>query len=333
MNTIFSGIQPTGNLHLGNYLGAITNWVKLQLEFNCIYCIVDLHAITVYQDPLSLKSNTREVAATLIAAGIDAKKSIIFNQSQVPAHSELAWIFNCISKLGWLNRMTQFKDKVGKNREKASSGLFVYPNLMAADILLYKASHVPVGDDQKQHLELTRDIAISFNSQYKINHFPIVEPIIIGEATRVMSLRDGMKKMSKSDSSDFTRINICDSPDQIASKIRKAKTDSDPIPDNIDGLINRPEASNLIGIFAELLGSTKLEIINQYSGSHFSKFKESLVEIMVEKLTPISTEMLRLLKYPDEIDNIILEGSKKANDLAKPVLKETKEIIGFLSSY
>ncbi len=331
MNKIFSGIQPTGNLHLGNYLGAIRNWVDLQASYNCIYCIVDLHAITTYQDPKLLNENVRNAAAALIASGIDINKSILFNQSRVSSHAELAWVFNCVSKLGWLNRMTQFKDKAGKNREKASAGLYVYPNLMAADILAYKATHVPVGDDQKQHLELTRDIALSFNDSYGIDFFPKVEPLILGEATRVMSLRDGLKKMSKSDQSDFTRINITDTNDLIYSKIKKAKTDSLPVPNSEDELLGRPEAKNLLGIFAALKNVSRTKIIQEYGGGAFSVLKEEIAECMIELLKPINDQMQYLLNDKAELDAILKIGSEKASEISKPIIEEVKKIVGFIN--
>ena len=278
MNRIFSGVQPTGNLHLGNYLGAIRNWVRLQDDYACIFCVVDLHAITQWQEPAELRASTREVTAGMIAAGIKPERCILFNQSQVSAHAELAWIFNCVARMGWLNRMTQFKEKAGKHRENASAGLYVYPNLMAADILLYKATHVPVGEDQKQHLELCRDIAQKFNNDYKVAFFPLIEPIILGEASRVMSLRDGTKKMSKSDPSDYSRINMTDTADAIAQKIRKAKTDPDPLPGDPVELVNRPEAANLVGIYAALADLATAEVCLRYDGAMFSKFKEELAE-------------------------------------------------------
>ena len=331
MNRIFSGIQPTGNLHLGNYLGAIKNWVDLQESYECIYCIVDMHAITVPHQPSELKNNTREVTASLIAAGIDPKRSVVFNQSKVSAHAELAWIFNCISKLGWLNRMTQFKDKSGKNRENVSAGLYVYPNLMAADILLYHATHVPVGEDQKQHLELTRDIANSFNDTYGGKFFPLVEPLIFGVAPRVMSLRDGNKKMSKSDQSDFTRINLIDDAETIVLKLQKARTDPDPLPESVEGLNNRAEASNLVGIYAGLSNSTKENVISEHGGSQFSSFKKSLADLAIESLSPITSEMRKLMKDVDAIDEILKDGSERAEEIAEPILAETKKIVGFLN--
>ena len=330
MNRIFSGIQPTGNLHLGNYLGAIRNWVALQADYECIYCIVDLHAITMRQDPVELCANTREVAASLLASGIDPEASIVFNQSQVAAHAELAWIFSCVARLGWLNRMTQFKEKAGKDRENASVGLYAYPTLMAADVMVHKATHVPVGEDQKQHLELTRDIAQSFNSQYGVDCFPLVEPLIFGAATRVMSLRDGSAKMSKSDPSDNSRINLTDAPDLIARKIRRARTDPDPLPGAPAGLEGRPEAANLVGIFAALADASPADICRRFDGAPFSRFKEELTELAVAELTPITTEMNRLLAAPDHVDQVLREGAERARAIAEPVLAEVHDIVGFL---
>ena len=287
MDRIFSGIQPTGDLHLGNYLGALRNWVALQHDYQCIYCMVDMHAITVWQDPKELTASTREVTAGLIAAGLDPDHNVLFNQSAVPAHAELAWIFNCVARLGWLNRMTQFKEKAGKNRENASVGLYAYPNLMAADILVYKATHVPVGEDQKQHLELTRDIAQKFNNDYGVDYFPLTEPLILGEATRVMSLRDGNNKMSKSDPSENSRINMTDGTDEISRKIRKAKTDPEPLPGDPNGLEGRPEAGNLIGIYAALSDQSAADVCAKFEGAQFSKFKEELTELAVSVLGPV----------------------------------------------
>ena len=331
MNRIFSGVQPTGNLHLGNYLGAIRNWVSLQVEYECIYCVVDLHAITVAQDPTELRSSTREVAASLLAAGIDANTSILFNQSQVSAHAELAWIFNCVARLGWLNRMTQFKEKAGKNRENASVGLYAYPNLMAADVLAYKATHVPVGEDQKQHLELCRYIGQAFNSQYGVEFFPLTEPLIFGEATRVMSLRDGTSKMSKSDASDNTRINLTDPPDLIAKKIRRAKTDPEPLPGTPHGLESRPEAANLIGIFAALRNESLEKACQRFDGAQFSKFKEELADLAIAELAPITTEMRRLMDDPGYVDSVLRDGAERAEKLAEPIVREAQEIVGFLT--
>jgi tryptophanyl-tRNA synthetase len=327
---IFSGIQPTGNLHLGNYLGAIRNWVNLQSDFDCLYCMVDMHAITQWQDPKELTGTTREVTAGLLAAGIDAKRCIVFNQSQVAAHTQLAWIFNCVARLGWLNRMTQFKEKAGKHRENASVGLYDYPVLMAADILVYKATHVPVGDDQKQHLELTRDIAQKFNNDFGVDYFPMVEPLIFGEATRVMSLRDGSKKMSKSDPSDFSRINLTDGPDTIADKIRKARTDPHPLPESVAELEARPEANNLVAIYAALTNETREVALQRFAGKLFSDFKKELVDVAVEQLGKIGTEMQRLLADPAEIDAVLRDGARRANAIAAPIIDEVREIVGFL---
>jgi tryptophanyl-tRNA synthetase len=327
---IFSGVQPTGNLHLGNYLGAIRNWVRLQEEYQCLYCVVDLHAITVFQQPDELRQSIREVTASLIAAGVDPKSSILFNQSQVAAHAELAWVFCCIARMGWLNRMTQFKEKAGKNRENASVGLYAYPNLMAADILVYKATHVPVGEDQKQHLELTRDIAQKFNSDYGVDFFPLTEPLIYGGATRVMSLRDGTRKMSKSEPSDASRINMTDDADSIAKKFRKAKTDPQPLPETVEGLEGRPEADNLITIYAGLADITRAEACVQFGGQQFSAFKPELVDVAVEKLTPIAAEMRRLLDDPASIDHVLKEGAEKARALCEPILDEVYDIVGLL---
>ena len=332
---IFSGIQPTGNLHLGNYLGAIKNWVNLQTDIFSIFSIVDLHAITVPQDPSQLKSSTHEVTAAIIASGIDPKKAVIFNQSSVKEHSELAWIFNCVCRIGWLNRMTQFKEKAGKNRENATVGLYGYPVLMAADILLYKATHVPVGDDQKQHIELARDIASSFNSMFasdkKENFFSLPEPQIFGQATRVMSLRDGTKKMSKSDVSDASRINLTDTKDQILNKIKKAKTDPYPLPDSIEELSTRPEALNLLNIFSSLSNQSIDQTLKQFSGQGFSSFKPKLIELAIETLNPISFEMRKLLNDTNEIDKVLREGADNARKIAEPVLKDVKNLVGFIT--
>lgn len=326
----FSGAQPSGNMHLGNYLGAFRNWVKLQDDFECIYCVVDMHAITVWQDPADLKAQVREAAAAYIAAGVDPTKSILFNQSRVSGHAELAWIFNCVARIGWLNRMTQFKDKAGKNREKASAGLYVYPNLMAADILLYKATHVPVGEDQKQHLELTRDIAQKFNNDYGLELFPLVEPVIQGEGTRVMSLRDGTKKMSKSDPSEYSRINLNDDADTIAQKIRKAKTDAELLPVKADLLEGRAEAQNLVGIYAALTDMTRDQVCAEYEGKGFGDFKKALTDVAVAKLAPITEEMARLQKDTAYIDSVLAEGGERASAIADPILKEVKRAVGFL---
>ena len=330
MQRIFSGVQPTGNLHLGNYLGAVRNWVRLQEQYECIFCMVDQHAITVWQDPKELTHNTREVAAGMIAAGVDPEKNVLFNQSTVPAHAQLAWVFNCVARMGWLNRMTQFKEKAGKHKENASVGLFAYPNLMSADILIYKATHVPVGEDQKQHLELARDTAQKFNSDYGVEFFPLPEPLIFGAATRVMSLRDGSKKMSKSDESDYSRINMTDDADTIALKIRKAKTDLFPMPEAVEGLEERPEASNLLGIYAALSDRDKVEVLHQFAGRQFSEFKQELVDLAVSVLGPINAEMKRLMADPGHIDSILRQGAQRANALAEPILKDVYDIVGFL---
>jgi tryptophanyl-tRNA synthetase len=338
---VFSGVQPTGNLHLGNYLGAITKFVALQAEHDCLYCVVDLHAITVFQDPEELAKNTREVTAAFIASGIDPERHIVFNQSQVSGHAELAWIFNCVARIGWLNRMTQFKEKAGKDRENASAGLFVYPNLMAADILLYHATHVPVGEDQKQHLELARDIAQKFNNDfaetiaregYPGGFFPLPEPLITGPATRVMNLRDGTKKMSKSNESDMTRINLTDDADAIAKKIRKAKTDPEPLPSEVKGLEARPEAHNLVGIYAGLADTSKEAVLREFGNAPFLKFKDALAELASSRLTPIGDEMRRLMADPVEIDRILAEGARRAHAIADPILAKTKDIVGFIRS-
>jgi len=326
---VFSGVQPTGNLHLGNYLGAIKNFVDLQNKFECVYCIVDLHAITNRQDPKELKSNILETIAAFVASGLDPEKNIIFNQASVSAHSELAWIFNCVARIGWMNRMTQFKEKAGVNKENASVGLLVYPNLMAADILIYKATHVPVGQDQKQHLELTRDIAKKFNNDFKCrNYFPIVEPLIPKEISRVMSLRDGKKKMSKSEDSDQSRVNLKDDKDIIDKKIKKAKTDNNPIPTEINGLENRDEAKNLISIYASLNGMKVSEVLKEFGGKNFSTFKSKLSESIIEKICPIGTEIKKLLKDKSYLDKILEKGAKRADLIAKNNLKEIYEIIG-----
>ena len=329
---IFSGVQPTGNLHLGNYLGAIKNFVKLnnEKENSCIFCVVDLHAITTKQDPLELKNNIRETVATFVASGIDSKKSIIFNQSRVTAHSEAAWILSCTARTGWLSRMTQFKEKAGKDKEKASVGLYSYPVLMAADILLYDSTHVPVGDDQKQHLELCRDIAQKFNNDFNVeNFFKVPEPLIQKEFSRIMSLKDGTKKMSKSELSDLSRINLTDSSDEIINKIRKAKTDPLPMPSNNDELNKRPEAKNLIGIYSSLTGLTFEKSINEFSGKNFSEFKEKLSQVLVEKISPISKEIKKLLTEKSFLDEILNEGYEKANKLASLKIKKIHEIVGF----
>lgn len=342
-NRVFSGIQPTGNLHLGNYLGAIKKFVAMQHSHECIYCVVDLHAITqpfsVWGGPEKLADHTREVTAAYLASGIDPEKNIIFNQSQVVEHAELAWLFNCVARMGWLSRMTQFKEKAGKDREKASVGLFAYPTLMAADILLYRATHVPVGDDQKQHLELTRDVAAKFNNDFAESiarcghgdaYFPMTEPIIEGPATRIMSLRDGSKKMSKSDPSDLSRIALTDDADSIAKKIRKAKTDPAPLPEDIEGLRERPEADNLVGIYAALAETSREDVIAEYGGKEFSVFKPALAELAVEKLAPVSDEMRRLTADPASVDAVLRKGAERARTIAAETMAEVKDIVGFL---
>jgi tryptophanyl-tRNA synthetase len=342
---VFSGVQPTGNLHLGNYLGAIKRFVELQEKYDCIYCVVDLHAITVpisvWGGPDELRRNTREVTAAFIACGIDPKKQIVFNQSQVHEHAELAWIFNCVARIGWLNRMTQFKEKAGKDRENASVGLYAYPNLMAADILAYRATHVPVGEDQKQHLELCRDIAQKFNNDFyesirahgfENGFFPLTEPLISGPATRVMSFRDGTKKMSKSDPSDYSRINLTDDADAIAQKIRKAKTDPEPLPSEEKGLENRPEAENLVGIFAALDDKTPADVLKQFGGAQFSTFKSALVDLSVAKLGPIGAEMKRLVQDEQYIDSVLADGAARARGIAEPVIRSVKDIVGLIRS-
>jgi len=330
MNRIFSGVQPTGNLHLGNYLGAIRNWVALQNDYECIFCIVDLHALTLPQDPAELRASTREVTAAYIAAGIDPEHCIIFNQSMVSAHAELGWLLGCLTPLGWLNRMTQFKEKAGKQREMAGLGLYAYPVLMAADILAYKATHVPVGEDQKQHLELARDIAGAFNRRYERDFFPLPEPQIFGAATRVMSLRDGTKKMSKSDSSDYSRINMTDDADAIALKIRRAKTDPEPLPGTVAALEPRAEADNLVGIYGALAGLSREDALARFAGQNFSSFKEALSDLAVEVLGKIGGEMRRLLAEPGHIDAILKRGAERAAAIAMPVLRDAQEITGLL---
>ena len=340
IDRVFSGVQPTGNLHLGNYLGAIRKFVALQDSHECIYCVVDMHAITVWQDPAELRHNTREVTAAFMAAGIDPAKHIVFNQSQVGGHAELAWIFNCVARMGWLNRMTQFKEKAGKNSENASVGLFSYPNLMAADILLYRATHVPVGDDQKQHLELTRDIAAKFNNDFGPqivgnghgeSYFPLTEAVIEGPATRVMSLRDGSRKMSKSDPSDLSRINLTDDADDIVKKIRKAKTDPEPLPDTLEALKTRLEAENLVGIYAALENKSKEDVIREFAGKPFSEFKPALAEIAVAKLTPINSEMRRLMADPAYVDGVLIDGAARARAIAEQTMREVRAIVGFVA--
>ncbi len=330
---VFSGIQPSGGLTLGNYLGAMKRFVDMQNEgIETIYCMVDLHAITVWQDPDKLRRATRELCAGYIASGLDPAKSILFNQSQVAEHTQLAWIFNCVARMGWMQRMTQFKDKAGKNAQNASLGLFGYPALMAADILVYHATHVPVGEDQKQHLELTRDIATKFNHDYGVEFFPITEPVIEGAATRVMSLRDGSKKMSKSDPSDMSRINMTDDADAIAKKIRKAKTDPEPLPSDVDGLEARPEARNLVNIYAALSETSVEQVMRDVGGKEFSAFKPMLAELAVEKMSPISGEMARLMQDETEIDRILAEGAGRARAIAAPILKKTYEIVGMVGA-
>ncbi|KAB0682859.1 tryptophan--tRNA ligase [Aureimonas leprariae] len=346
---VFSGIQPTGNLHLGNYLGAIRKFVELQASHDCIFCVVDLHALTAQLVQDDLVSQTRQIAAAFIASGIDPEKHIVFNQSRVPGHAELAWIFNCVARIGWMNRMTQFKDKAGRDRENASLGLLAYPSLMAADILLYRGTHVPVGDDQKQHLELARDIAAKFNNDFSgriealelgvpmrmgeedVNgYFPLTEPLIEGPATRVMSLKDGSKKMSKSDPSDLSRINLTDDADTIARKIRKAKTDPLPLPGDVEGLAGRPEADNLVGIYAALKGVTKAEAIRDQGGRQFSEFKPALAELAVEVLGPVTAEMRRIMGDPAEIDRVLARGGERANEIAGTTMRDVKRIVGLL---
>jgi tryptophanyl-tRNA synthetase len=336
---VFSGVQPSGNLHLGNYLGAIKRFVELQSRYDCIYCVVDLHAITVWQEPDELLRNIRELTAAYIACGIDPKRHIIFNQSQVAEHAELAWVFNCVARLGWLNRMTQFKEKAGKDREAASVGLYAYPCLMAADILAYRATHVPVGEDQKQHLELTRDIAQKFNNDFgpRIRalgfgdaFFPLTEPLISGPATRVMSLRDGTKKMSKSDASDYSRINLTDSADDIAQKFKKARTDPHPLSDNEKELEQRPEADNLVGIYAALADKSKAQVLKDFGGAQFSRFKDALTELAVVRLGPIGAEMKRLVQDPKYLDSVLVDGAARARTIAGETMRAVKDICGFV---
>jgi len=330
---VFSGIQPSGGLTLGNYLGAMKRFVDMQDEgTQTLYCMVDLHAITVWQDPDKLRHATRELCAGYIASGLDPAKSILFNQSQVAEHTQLAWIFNCVARMGWMQRMTQFKDKAGKNAQNASLGLFGYPALMAADILVYHATHVPVGDDQKQHLELTRDIAAKFNHDYGVDFFPMTEPVIEGAATRVMSLRDGSQKMSKSDPSDASRINMTDDADTIAKKIRKAKTDPEGLPSEAAGLEDRPEARNLVNIYAALNDQSIDAVLDEMGGKQFSEFKPILAELAVAKLSPISTEMARLMQHPDEIDRILAHGAEQARSITAPILAKIYEIVGMVGS-
>ncbi|WP_425091350.1 tryptophan--tRNA ligase [Tropicimonas sp. S265A] len=330
---VFSGIQPSGGLTLGNYLGAMKRFVEMQeTGIETLYCMVDLHAITVWQDPAALTRNTRELAAGFIAAGLDPAKSMLFNQSQVPEHAQLGWIFNCVARMGWMGRMTQWKDKAGKHSENASLGLFGYPALMAADILVYHTTQVPVGEDQKQHLELTRDIAAKFNHDYGVEFFPITEPVIEGAATRVMSLRDGSKKMSKSDPSDMSRINMTDDADAIAKKIRKARTDPDPLPEALKDLDDRPEARNLVNIYAALAEITPQAVLDEHGGAQFGAFKPALAELAVDKLGPISAEMSRLMDDPAEIDRMLADGAARARTIAAPILKKTYEIVGMVGA-
>jgi tryptophanyl-tRNA synthetase len=330
MQRIFSGIQPSGIPTLGNYLGALRNWAALQDGHDCIYCVVDLHAITQFQDPKELAQQTREMAATLLAIGIDPAKHIVFLQSMVRAHAQLAWIFNCVARIGWLNRMTQFKDKAGKDREAVSAGLYVYPNLMAADILAYHATRVPVGDDQRQHLELANDIGQKFNFDYGVEFFPTIEPVIMGPASRVMSLRDGTRKMSKSDPSDQSRVNLNDDPDTIALKIRRAKTDPEPLPGDAEGLTNRPEARNLVGIYAALEDKTLNDVLREHGGKGFGAFKEVLTALLVDRLTPIAAETKRLLADPATIDAVLRDGATRAAAIADPIVAKTEDLVGFL---
>jgi tryptophanyl-tRNA synthetase len=332
MQRIFSGIQPSGIPTLGNYLGALRNWVALQRDHECIFCVVDLHAITVWQDPRLLAARTREMAAALLACGIDANRHILFQQSAVHAHTRLAWILNCVARIGWLNRMTQFKDKAGRDRENASAGLYVYPNLMAADILVYHATRVPVGEDQKQHLELANDIAQKFNHDYETNFFPPIEPLILGPAARVMSLRDGTRKMSKSDASEQSRINLTDDADTIALKIRRAKTDPEPLPSEPAGLEGRPEARNLVGIYAALADTDYAGVLREHGGKGFGAFKEALAALLVDKLGPIHTEMNRLLADPGAIDAVLRAGSRRAAAIADPIVAEAERLVGFLQA-
>jgi len=328
---VLSGIQPTGTVQLGNYLGALVNWVAMQDTHEAFYCIVDLHAITIAQDPAALRQNTLDLAASLIGCGIDPEKATLFHQSAVREHTELAWIFNCVARLGWLNRMTQFKEKAGKDKERASVGLYTYPVLQAADILVYKATHVPVGEDQKQHLELARDIAAKFNHDYDHeDFFPLPEPLIQGPGARIMSLRDGTKKMSKSDPSDLSRINLNDDADLMIKKIRKAKTDPEPLPDNLDALKERPEADNLIGIYAALSQQTKEVVLTQYAGKGFGDFKPALADLTVETLSPITSEVARLSKNQDYLKKILNDGAEKARATTAPILEEVRQIVGFL---
>ncbi len=330
MQRVFSGIQPSGIPHLGNYLGAIRNWVTLQQDHECIFCLVDMHAITVWQDPAELRENTLRQAAILLAAGINPEQHVLFNQSAVTAHARLSWIFNCVSRLGWLNRMTQFKDKAGKNRENHSAGLYVYPNLMAADILTYKATRVPVGDDQRQHIELANDIAQKFNNDYGVEFFPQIEAIIPPAAARVMSLRDGTKKMSKSDPSAQSRIEMTDDADTISQKIRRAKTDSEPLPSETEGLTERPEARNLVGLYAAISNITAQDVLNEYNGSGFGAFKDALAERLSVTISPIADETRRLLDNQDHLLSVLRKGAERANAIAEPIVSEAEKLVGFL---
>lgn len=327
---VFSGIQPTGNLHLGNYLGAIRNWVRWQEEAPCIFSVVDLHAITVRQNPAELRAQIREMAAAILAAGVDPQKAVLFNQSAVKAHAELCWVLNCVARIGWLNRMTQFKEKAGKDREGASVGLYVYPVLQAADILVYLATHVPVGEDQKQHIELARDIAQKFNNDYETELFVLPEPVITGPATRVMSLRDGSKKMSKSDPSEMSRINLTDDADTIVNKIKKAKTDPEVLPESVEGLEGRPEAQNLVGIYAALADTTAEAVLAEFAGKGFGAFKPALADLTVAKLSPIAARFRELLADPAHVDAVLREGAEKADAIARPVVERVYETVGFL---
>ncbi len=331
MNRVFSGIQPTGSLHLGNYLGAIANWVAMQEAYECIYCIVDLHAVTTYQDPASLREGTRDMTAALLASGIDPERSVLFAQSRVSVHAELAWLLECVARVGWVNRMTQFKDKSGKDREGASVGLYVYPVLQAADILAYKATHVPVGDDQKQHLELARDIAAKFNTDYGVELFPLPEPVIGHQAARVMSLRDGTAKMSKSDPSDQSRINLTDDADAIAAKIKRAKSDADVLPSEAAGLAGRPEAANLVGIYAAMAGIGVDAVLGEYGGSGFGRFKPALAELTVATLAPINARYVELRADSGHLDAVLGHGAARARAIAAPTLSEVHEIMGFIA--
>jgi tryptophanyl-tRNA synthetase len=327
---VFSGVQPSGSLHLGNYLGALVKFVAMQETHDCIFCVVDLHAITVPQDPKLLAAQTREIAAAYLASGIDPRRSIIFAQSSVPAHTELAWVFNCVARMGWLERMTQFKDKSGKDRERVSVGLFDYPILQAADILAYKATHVPTGEDQKQHLELSRDIADRFNREFNApGFFPLPEPLTTGPGARIMSLRDGSKKMSKSDPADASRINLLDTPDDIAKKIKRATTDTPPLPETVEGLAGRNEAANLVGIYAVLSGKTEADVLKEFGGKGFGVFKPALADLAVAKLGPVADSMRRLMNDPAEVDRVLKDGGDRANSIARPIMEEVRRVVGF----